>query len=565
VDGFKEDAGGGIQGQLEGSGGGEPAVFTGFFIEFDAGFADADASVVQEDEVGLVIEFRGVDAVLDEDELDVLNGKGGFLHDLTAEGGFGGFPPFDLAARDAPEAGPFVDADHEDVTGEAVDEGADGGEGGMGGLKFISGGLQVQVVLAEDTAEFAEVLGDEVGTGGAELLEGVVAGQDSAGVDAAVFGGVDVVFHIADEEGFAGVELVFDEDFVDGVAFIEDTGVGAVEVDVKAGDLAVDAVMVGMGGTEEKGANFVRAAEFKEFAGVGEFADGDLGAFEFAVEPFLQLAHGDVRGMAVVKFFEREGEFGPELFEGHGGLAGAGEDVIGGLEDGGQVVHEGARPVENDVANHGVSVRDFLGRREDFSLSEVVTGQKLGVLIAFNKPFQVLSQFTPDGSPNRLLAEFGFPPNVYPIGRLDADSEGLLLLSDEAALNERLLHPRHAHEREYWAQVERIPTAAALATLAAGVLIQGRRTLGCRAWHLDPQPWVEPRVPPIRVRKSVADCWIGLELVEGKNRQVRRMTAAIGHPTLRLLRVRIGQLRRSVVAEGQWKELTEAERRLVVG
>ena len=186
------------------------------------------------------------------------------------------------------------------------------------------------------------------------------------------------------------------------------------------------------------------------------------------------------------------------------------------------------------------------------------------MLIAFHKPFNVLSQFTPDGSPNRPLAEFGFPKNVYPIGRLDADSEGLLLLSDEAALNQRLLHPRNAHEREYWAQVERIPTSEALRTLAAGVVIQGRPTLGCRVWLLHPQPVVAPRVPPIRVRKTVVDCWLGLELVEGKNRQVRRMTAAIDHPTLRLLRVRIGRFLLGDLAPGNWKELTEVERRLVL-
>jgi 23S rRNA pseudouridine2457 synthase len=186
------------------------------------------------------------------------------------------------------------------------------------------------------------------------------------------------------------------------------------------------------------------------------------------------------------------------------------------------------------------------------------------MLIAFNKPFQVLSQFTPDGSPNRRLAEFGLPREVYPIGRLDADSEGLLLLSDEPALNARLLQPRCAHEREYWVQVERLPTAAALQTLAAGLLIQGRRTLACRAWRLEPQPEIPPRTPPIRVRKSVPDCWIGLELVEGKNRQVRRMTAAIGHPTLRLLRVRIGQFTLTDLAAGEWKVLTAAERERVL-
>ena len=216
------------------------------------------------------------------------------------------------------------------------------------------------------------------------------------------------------------------------------------------------------------------------------------------------------------------------------------------------------------------------------------------MLLAFNKPYGVLSQFTSDGSPNRPLAEFDFPKNVYPIGRLDADSEGLLLLSDEPEWNARLLEPRHAHEREYWVQVERVPTTEALAELSRGVVIQGRKTLPCRAWMLGPQPIVSPAVPspglsvtlshsegerdgvrgapqipprdpPIRFRKSVPDCWIGLELIEGKNRQVRRMTAAIGHPTLRLLRVRIGRLVLGELPAGKWKALTPAERQLVSG
>ena len=185
------------------------------------------------------------------------------------------------------------------------------------------------------------------------------------------------------------------------------------------------------------------------------------------------------------------------------------------------------------------------------------------MLIAFNKPYGVLSQFTADGSPNRALAEFDFPKGVYPIGRLDADSEGLLLLSDEAALNQKLLHPRNAHEREYWAQVERIPSAEALRKLEQGVVVQSRETLPARAWMLEPQPVMPPRVPPIRFRKSVPDCWIGLELIEGKNRQVRRMTAAIGHPTLRLVRVRIGRYVLGALAPGAWKILTAEERQLI--
>jgi 23S rRNA pseudouridine2457 synthase len=185
------------------------------------------------------------------------------------------------------------------------------------------------------------------------------------------------------------------------------------------------------------------------------------------------------------------------------------------------------------------------------------------VLLAFHKPYGVLSQFTPDGSPNRRLAEFGLPPRVYPLGRLDADSEGLLLLSDEPGINSRLLDPDEGHVRTYWAQVERIPTAAVLAELAKGVVVQGQKTRPGRAWLLDPQPLISPRTPPIRFRKNVPDCWIALELHEGRNRQVRRMTAAIGHPTLRLVRVQIGRLELGGLSAGQWRELTLAERRLV--
>ncbi len=183
------------------------------------------------------------------------------------------------------------------------------------------------------------------------------------------------------------------------------------------------------------------------------------------------------------------------------------------------------------------------------------------MLLALHKPYGVLSQFTPEpGSRWQTLAGFGLPKNVYPLGRLDADSEGLLLLSDEPGLNSRLLDPRHAHRREYWAQVEGTPGDDALARLASGVALDGRRTLPARAWRLDPQPNLPPRVPPIRVRKHVPDTWIALELVEGRNRQVRRMTAAVGHPTLRLLRVRIGAFLLGDLAAGTWREVPADER-----
>ena len=186
------------------------------------------------------------------------------------------------------------------------------------------------------------------------------------------------------------------------------------------------------------------------------------------------------------------------------------------------------------------------------------------MLIAFHKPYGVLTRFTPDGSSHRTLAEFGLPKNVYPLGRLDADSEGLLLLSDEPGLNTFLLDPAAGHPRTYWAQVERVPSEEALQKLSRGVVIAGHPTLPCRAWKLDPAPTVPSRNPPIRFRKNVPDSWIGLELIEGKNRQVRKMTATIGHPTLRLIRVMIGKLALDDLAAGRWKTLSPVERKLVL-
>lgn len=189
------------------------------------------------------------------------------------------------------------------------------------------------------------------------------------------------------------------------------------------------------------------------------------------------------------------------------------------------------------------------------------------MLLALYKPYGVLSQFTPEpGSAWRTLADFGLPKNVYPLGRLDADSEGLLLLGDEPGLNTRLLDPTHGHRREYWVQVERIPTEDALAKLAAGVIIGGERTRPCAARRLEPAPALPPRDPPVRFRKNVPDCWLALELTEGRNRQVRRMTAAVGHPTLRLVRVRIGTLKLESLglSPGRWRELSSTEHAAVL-
>ena len=186
------------------------------------------------------------------------------------------------------------------------------------------------------------------------------------------------------------------------------------------------------------------------------------------------------------------------------------------------------------------------------------------MMIIFNKPYGVLSQFTSDGSPNRTLSEFGFPRDVYSIGRLDADSEGMLLLSDEPGMNTKLLDPKNAHVRRYWAQVENIPCAQALEQLSKGVDIQGYQTKPAKAWLLDPQPEMPARIPPIRVRKSIPDCWIALELIEGKNRQVRKMTAAVGHPTLRLVRVSMGGLSMGDLQSGSWAKLSPAQLKLLM-
>ena len=185
------------------------------------------------------------------------------------------------------------------------------------------------------------------------------------------------------------------------------------------------------------------------------------------------------------------------------------------------------------------------------------------MLIALHKPYDVLSQFTPEVAGQRTLAEFGLPKEVYPIGRLDRDSEGLLLLSSERVLVDRLLNPRQRHPRTYHVLVERVPEAAALMQLSSGVLLDGIQTLPCRARLLEPEPHYPGRVPPVRVRKTVADCWIELILTEGRNRQVRRMTAATGHPSLRLIRAAVGRFSAPDLKAGEWRELSKVDRELV--
>ena len=172
-------------------------------------------------------------------------------------------------------------------------------------------------------------------------------------------------------------------------------------------------------------------------------------------------------------------------------------------------------------------------------------------LIRFNKPYGVLSQFTPEGR-WRGLKEFIDIPGVYVAGRLDADSEGLLLLTDDGKLQARIADPRFKMEKIYWVQVEGEPTEAALAALRNGVQLNDGPTRPARARLLDPPPEVWERQPPIRERKSIPTAWIELAIREGRNRQVRRMTAAVGLPTLRLIRAAIGPHTLAGLAPGTW-------------
>lgn len=180
--------------------------------------------------------------------------------------------------------------------------------------------------------------------------------------------------------------------------------------------------------------------------------------------------------------------------------------------------------------------------------------------ILFYKPYGVLCQFTDDSaSPRPTLKEYIDIPEVYSVGRLDFDSEGLLLLTNDGQLKHRLIDPQFEHLRTYWVQVERIPTEEALQQLRDGVTIQGYRTKPAIAKLLDTEPDLPEREPPIRFRATIPTAWLELKLTEGKNRQVRKMTAAVGFPTLRLVRVAIAHLSLADLPVGQWRNLTQSE------
>jgi 23S rRNA pseudouridine2457 synthase len=176
------------------------------------------------------------------------------------------------------------------------------------------------------------------------------------------------------------------------------------------------------------------------------------------------------------------------------------------------------------------------------------------MLILLNKPYDVLCQFT-DGEGRRTLADFVAVKGVYPAGRLDRDSEGLVVLTDDGRLQARIADPRHKLEKVYLAQVEGVVTDDALGRLRAGVVLNDGPTLPAKARAVAGPEWLWPRDPPIRVRKTVPDGWIEITLREGRNRQVRRMCAAVGLPCLRLIRWRVGDWALDGLAPGEWRQV----------
>ena len=178
-------------------------------------------------------------------------------------------------------------------------------------------------------------------------------------------------------------------------------------------------------------------------------------------------------------------------------------------------------------------------------------------LVLFNKPFGVLSQFTPDAG-HPCLAEYIDQPGVYPAGRLDRDSEGLLLLTDNGKLQQQLSNPKYNKKKRYLVQVEREISDEALELLCVGVELNDGRTRPAKATRIE-APHLWPRVPPIRVRQTVPTSWLSLTLQEGRNRQIRRMTAAVGYPTLRLVRVQIANWRLEGLQPGKWISTTAPE------
>ena len=335
-----------------GNRGRDPSGLARLVVEFHPRFAFAAAGVIQQDEMGVAVKFLRVNAVLHEHKFDAGHVEIGFLLDFAAERGLGGFAPFDFAAGDAPEIRPFVRANHQHLARAVENQRPDSRQRRMRLFKLSRRRCEVQVVFFQHTAQFAEVLDDQIRFRRAQLFQRVVAGEHGARVDPAVPRRLDVVLHVADEKRFLRLEIVFGEDFVDFFPLVPNVRVRLVEKGIEAGDTALGSEMFFVNGAQQERAEFLGAAEFEELAGVRQFADRILGLPEAGVEPFLELRHRHMRRVAVVEIGERQGKLGAEFVERHFGAARLREDKIGRLQNGGQIVHQRARPVKDDVANH---------------------------------------------------------------------------------------------------------------------------------------------------------------------------------------------------------------------
>ena len=181
------------------------------------------------------------------------------------------------------------------------------------------------------------------------------------------------------------------------------------------------------------------------------------------------------------------------------------------------------------------------------------------IYIAFFKPYGILSQFTSDKI-EETLSVFNLPKDVYPVGRLDKDSEGLMILSNDGSFIDHVINPKFEKEKTYWVQVENIPSEESMDVLRRGnIEIQDYKTKPAKVHILDPQPEFPERNPPVRFRKSIPTCWLEIKITEGKNRQVRRMTASINHPTLRLIRMRVGKQHLGTLKPGEWIEIKRSD------
>lgn len=220
----------------------------------------------------------------------------------------------------------------------------------------------------------------------------------------------------------------------------------------------------------------------------------------------------------------------------------------------GQLLHAQSLSFDDPISGTTITIEAAVPAAFANALGESATVEASPRHIAFHKPFGVLCQFTTTTPDEPCLADFGLPSGVYPVGRLDKDSEGLLLLTSDGRAADRLAHPRHEKAKTYWAQVDGAIDDEALRRLERGVTIRGYTTRPCQARRID-APKVAERVPPIRVRKNIPTSWIELVITEGKNRQVRRMTAAVGFPTLRLLRVAVGEHHLGELEAGSFREV----------